>query len=140
MLQRPLTDKQETIYEYFIDYAEEHGDMPTFREIMEHLGFKSTSSVHAHVQALVKKGYLEKAGDTYRFTDEALFLGPRRREALEVVFEEVLWRYQSALRQLGLSAAYASDEPRVFRDWLQDFLRGESPPMDFGEPFFTAPE
>ena len=42
-----------------IEYIDEHGYPPTTREIGEMVGLKSTSSVHAHLQRLLKEGKIE---------------------------------------------------------------------------------
>ena len=42
-----------------IGYIEQHGYPPTTREIGEMVGLKSTSSVHAHLQRLLREGKIE---------------------------------------------------------------------------------
>ena len=51
--------KREEILLVIINYIEQHGYPPTTREIGEMVGLKSTSSVHAHLQRLLRSGKIE---------------------------------------------------------------------------------
>ena len=51
--------KREEILQVIINYIEQHGYPPTTREIGEMVGLKSTSSVHAHLQRLLRSGKIE---------------------------------------------------------------------------------
>lgn len=46
-----------------VAYIKEHGYAPTIRELCVLTGLKSTSSVHSHVQNLIKEGKLETDHD-----------------------------------------------------------------------------
>lgn len=60
---RPSKKQQELLS--FIDgFIKGNGYGPSYREIMRSLGYKSVSTVAAHVDALVVKGFLKK-GDDY---------------------------------------------------------------------------
>ncbi|MEQ9104942.1 MAG: transcriptional repressor LexA [Rhodothermales bacterium] len=67
MPRRDLTDKQESFLEYIQEYTDEHGVWPTYREISDHFDFRSPNSVTQNLQALHKKGYLEKDDDGFFF-------------------------------------------------------------------------
>ena len=54
-----LTRKQKQILDYIRIYKRKHGISPTFEEIGRHIG-KAFSTIHEHVRALIKKGYLIK--------------------------------------------------------------------------------
>ncbi|MEK7225110.1 MAG: transcriptional repressor LexA, partial [Bacteroidota bacterium] len=54
-----LTQKQKLILDYIKEYNRKHGVSPTFEEIGKHIG-KAFSTVHEHVRALIKKGYVIK--------------------------------------------------------------------------------
>ena len=51
--------KREEILQVIINYIEQHGYPPTTREIGEMTGIRSTSSVHAHLQRLLREGKIE---------------------------------------------------------------------------------
>ena len=55
-----LTPKQEEIYNVIKESILNKGYPPSVREIGELVGLKSTSSVHAHLNTLEKKGYIRK--------------------------------------------------------------------------------
>lgn len=50
----PLTENQERVWRYIASCERS----PTYREIVEALGFKSTSQVNAIVETLRKKGFV----------------------------------------------------------------------------------
>ncbi|MDD3184432.1 MAG: transcriptional repressor LexA [Anaerostipes sp.] len=55
-----LTTKQEEILEYIKSQILERGFPPSVREICSAVHLKSTSSVHAHLESLEKKGYIKR--------------------------------------------------------------------------------
>ena len=70
-MSRPLTAKQRDFLYYLMDYISEHQIWPTYREIVDHFGYRSPNSVTQNLQALEKKDYLEKNGSGYEFTEKA---------------------------------------------------------------------
>lgn len=54
-----LTDRQGQALNVIVTLVEQRGYPPSVREIAEYLGLSSATTAWAHVQALVKKGYLE---------------------------------------------------------------------------------
>lgn len=59
-----LTKSQQKVYDFLLEKSSE-GIPPTVREICQATGFKSTSTVHAHLNSLEKLGYItKKAGLT----------------------------------------------------------------------------
>lgn len=55
-----INDKQKQILEYIKHEILNKGYPPTVRDICEAVGLKSTSSVHSHLEALEKNGYIRK--------------------------------------------------------------------------------
>ncbi len=55
-----LGPRQRKILEYILGTVEDRGYPPSVREIAEAVGLASPSTVHAHLEALQKKGYLRK--------------------------------------------------------------------------------
>ena len=47
-----LTDRQQQIWNYLVEYVDRHGYPPTVREIGEEVGLASPSTVHAHLANL----------------------------------------------------------------------------------------
>ncbi len=56
---KKLTPAQQKVYD-FIRLKKDDGIPPTIREICEATGFKSTSTVHAHLNSLEKLGYIKR--------------------------------------------------------------------------------
>jgi len=56
-----LTPRQEAVLRFIIDHERRLGYPPTIREICEHFGIASPRGVAKHLEALEKKGYIEKA-------------------------------------------------------------------------------
>jgi repressor LexA len=55
-----LTPKQQQVLDFIQDYDATVGWPPSFRDIAEHFGFRSSNTVAAYVEALVAKGVLEQ--------------------------------------------------------------------------------
>lgn len=53
-----LTGRQQMVLDYIRASIEERGFPPTFREIGDHMGIRSTNGVNDHLKALERKGYL----------------------------------------------------------------------------------
>lgn len=62
----PLSDRRLKILDFIIQSTQDHGYPPTVREIGDSVGLSSSSSVHFHLQALEKAGYLERDGSLTR--------------------------------------------------------------------------
>ena len=60
-----LTDRQLSLLTYLYKYLNENRYMPTRREIAQHLDLNSDNST-PYVNALIKKGYLQKTGERAR--------------------------------------------------------------------------
>ena len=57
---RMLTPKQKEILDFITAYTKEHGYAPSLEEIGTEFELKAVSTVHQHVEALKKKGFLLK--------------------------------------------------------------------------------
>jgi repressor LexA len=55
-----LTGRQQEIWDYLVEYVDDHGYPPTVREIGERVGLASPSTVHAHLANLERAGYLKR--------------------------------------------------------------------------------
>lgn len=55
-----LTARQQEIWNYLAEYVDLHGYPPTVREIGEHVGLASPSTVHAHLANLERAGLLRR--------------------------------------------------------------------------------
>jgi repressor LexA len=85
---KPLTDKQKLVLDFIEREIRINQQPPTIKEIARHIGSENTRSGLTHIEALIKKGYIERS------------LGQAR-----------------SVRLTGASLAlYASDTSRTFRE------------------------
>ena len=68
-----LTDRQRQILEFLAETVAERGYPPSVREVCDALGLASSSTVHSHLQALQKKGYVR--------------IDPTKPRAIEILFD-----------------------------------------------------
>jgi len=63
---RPLTPRQQQIFDFIREKISETGIPPTRAEIAEFFGFKSANAAEEHLKALAKKDYIEMLPGTSR--------------------------------------------------------------------------
>lgn len=56
----PLTEKQQQVLNYITAYLDTHACPPTLREISTHLNVKGTATAILHLDALERKGYIQR--------------------------------------------------------------------------------
>ena len=61
-----LTQRRQQILDFIVEHIEDNGYPPTVREIGEHVGLSSSSSVHFHLKALERGGHIERDGSLTR--------------------------------------------------------------------------
>lgn len=69
-----LTKKQKAILDYMKAHVSQHSYWPSIRDIQAKFRFASTNAVFGHLQALERKGYLQRipgAARAYKITPEA---------------------------------------------------------------------
>lgn len=59
---RGLSDRQRAILQYIHQRQSSDGVTPSYREIGDAMGIRSTNGVSDHVKALLRKGYLDRIG------------------------------------------------------------------------------
>ncbi len=55
----PLTPKQKEVLDFIVNFINERGYPPSFREIADGLDLASPSTVHVHIHALKERGFLK---------------------------------------------------------------------------------
>ncbi len=60
------TKRQQELLTFIDGFIKEHGYGPSYREVMNALGYKSVSTVAVHVDGLISKGYLQKRENSAR--------------------------------------------------------------------------
>jgi repressor LexA len=112
-----LTERQQEIYEFVVEYVDGHGYPPTVREIGERVGLASPSTVHAHLANLERAGYVRRDPTKPR----ALELVGRERPAAEAVGEA------GRVRVLPLVGEIAAGGPLLAEQNVEDHLAVPEP-------------
>ena len=113
-----LTARQQEIYEFITEYVDGHGYPPTVREIGEHVGLASPSTVHAHLANLERAGYLRRDPTKPR----ALELVGRERPAAEPGSREA-----ERVRVLPLVGQIAAGGPLLAEQNVEDHIAVPEP-------------
>lgn len=109
---KPLSQKQQQIYDYIVSFAAAHGYPPSVREIGEYVGLKSPSTVHFHLKGLEAAGLITKAeGKTRAITVSG---GPGHRPV-----SEELSGHANLVPVLGNVAA---GSPILAEECVEDYL------------------
>ena len=66
MAEARSTKRQKELLDYVAAFIKEHGYGPSYREIMNGIGYKSVSTVAIHIEGLIAKGYLNKRDHSAR--------------------------------------------------------------------------
>ena len=64
-----LTAKQQMVLDFLKSEIRQNGYPPTVREICDAVGLSSTSTVHAHLETLERKGYIRRSPAKNRSTE-----------------------------------------------------------------------
>src|SRR3954452_2966573 len=114
-----LTDRQQQIWNYLVQYVDSHGYPPTVREIGEEVGLASPSTVHAHLANLERAGLLRR--------------DPTKPRALEVVGRERSAASAASTpqaqdpRRLPLVGEIAAGGPLLAEENIEDYLSVPQP-------------
>jgi repressor LexA len=108
-----LTDRQQQIWNYLVEYVDAHGYPPTVREIGEEVGLASPSTVHAHLANLERAGLLRR--------------DPTKPRALELIGRERAERGTAPAvsldaARLPLLGEIAAGAPLLAEQNIEDYL------------------
>lgn len=104
---RNSTNKQMAVLSFIHKQVDAHGYPPTVREICGAVGLSSTSTVHGHINRLIKKGYLKK--------------DPSKPRALEIT--------PAGLEVLGITPKQTQIPSWGWWPLGNQFLRSKTPPI-----------
>jgi repressor LexA len=102
-----LTGRQQEIWDFLVEYVDQHGYPPTVREIGEAVGLASPSTVHAHLANLERAGLLKRDPTKPRALE---LVGRERRETVAV------------LEKLPLVGQIAAGGPLLAEQNVEDHL------------------
>jgi repressor LexA len=103
-----LTGRQQEIWDFLVEYVDQHGYPPTVREIGEAVGLASPSTVHAHLANLERAGLLRR--------------DPTKPRALELVGRERAEAPAAAMARLPLLGQIAAGGPLLAEQNVDDHL------------------
>jgi repressor LexA len=103
-----LTGRQQEIWDFLVDYVDNHGYPPTVREIGEAVGLASPSTVHAHLANLERAGLLRR--------------DPTKPRALELVGRERSEAPAATIARLPLVGQIAAGGPLLAEHNVEDHL------------------
>jgi repressor LexA len=106
-----LTARQQEIWNYLVEYVDRHGYPPTVREIGEHVGLASPSTVHAHLANLERAGLLHRDPTKPRALE---LIGRERREAGQ--------HDDAAVARLPLLGQIAAGGPMLAEENIEEYL------------------
>lgn len=129
-----LTEKQRAILEFLGETIRERGFPPSIREVSAHFGISSTQGVQRHLEALEKKGYIERDSRARSIRLTGLGVGGQAPTTLSAdAIRMVPLLGQVAAGQPIAAVENIEEEVPIATDWLavsQDYfllrVRGES--------------
>jgi repressor LexA len=110
-----LTARQQEIWNYLVEYVDAHGYPPTVREIGEHVGLASPSTVHAHLANLERAGLLRRDPTKPR----ALELIGRERREVEPATQAA---EQHDFSRLPLVGEIAAGGPMLAEENIEEYI------------------
>jgi repressor LexA len=101
-----LTKRQREIFDFIKRYSARHGYPPTVRDIGRAIGLASSSTVHAHLANLEKRGLLRR--------------DPSKPRAIEIVVDKVQRAVTGGLPLVGQVAA---GQPVLAEENIEDYVQ-----------------
>jgi repressor LexA len=114
-----LTARQQEIWNYLVEYVDRHGYPPTVREIGEHVGLASPSTVHAHLANLERAGLLRRDPTKPRALE---LLGRERASAKTGEPETAAATEELDVARLPLVGEIAAGGPLLAEQNIEDYL------------------
>jgi len=109
-----LTERQQEIWQYLVEYVDGHGYPPTVREIGDAVGLASPSTVHAHLANLERAGLLRR--------------DPTKPRALELVGRRsVAEPARASIQTLPLVGRIAAGGPLLAEEAVEDEIAVPEP-------------
>ena len=103
---RPSDQRCEEIYAYITEYVAENGHSPTFREVGEAVGLRSSSTVSRYIHRLVDEGRI-----TIDESKPRTLTAAASGDALEPFGSASVWKWPTAARFIW-TAIWKSRAPR----------------------------
>ncbi|MBE5921545.1 MAG: transcriptional repressor LexA [Lachnospiraceae bacterium] len=112
MADQKITKKQQEVLEYIKEQILKKGYPPAVREICEAVNLKSTSSVHAHLESLEKKGFIRR--------------DPTKPRAIEILEDDFMLRTE--VTNIPMVGHVAAGQPILALENIEGYF---PVPMEF---------
>ncbi len=123
-----LTARQQEIWQFLVEYVDGHGYPPTVREIGEHVGLASPSTVHAHLANIERAGLIRRDPTKPRAIE---LIGHRRVESAAPV------PIEQDVARLPLLGRVAAGGPILAEENVEDVIAVPEP-LGRGADFLLA--
>lgn len=110
------TKRQKELLDYVDAFIQEHGYGPSYREIMNAIGYKSVSTVAIHIDGLISKGFLRKSDNSARSLEvvttnistaaQTKTVSPAKEKWLVEAINDRFNTYENAPNQMTLDEIY----------------------------------
>lgn len=118
-----LSARQRSILEFIRDRIDCQGVPPSYREIGQAMGIRSTNGVSDHIKALIRKGYLSRIGDGGKSLARSLVLTDK---AFAVGFDLARRGIAAGLREVQVYGMVAAGAPLLAEENKEATLRVDS--------------
>lgn len=108
MAQEKLSDRQQQIYDFIREWTRKKGYPPTVRDICAAVNLKSTSSVHAHLATLERKGYIHR--------------DPTKTRAIEIMDDSYQQMIQEELTSIPVVGRVAAGAPILAQENIERYF------------------
>ena len=105
-----LTEKQQQIYDFILDFTQEHGYPPSVREIAQAVDLRSPSTVHFHLKGLRQAGLISQAE------------GKTRAITLSGTGRPVAEEQDPHADQIPVVGSVAAGSPILAEECIEDYL------------------
>lgn len=120
---RGLSERQRTILEYIHSRQQQDGVTPSYREIGDAMGIKSTNGVSDHVKALLRKGYLARVGAAGKGALARAVVLTDLAEAELGVDTEQAPEFEGSTVEIGVYGSVAAGMPALAIEHREETLR-----------------
>ena len=119
-----ITKKQKQVLDYIDRYVLENGISPTIDEIRKGLKLKANSTIHEHINTLIKNGYLLKNDETSR----NVILNKKIKLVLEIPIIGIISAGQpiEAIEELQTTISVVNDDIKNIKDHYALRVVGDS--------------
>lgn len=118
-----LSVRQQEIWHFLVEYVDGHGYPPTVREIGEHVGLASPSTVHAHLATLERVGLIRR--------------DPTKPRAIELTGHRRVEAEVTDVARLPLLGRVAAGGPLLAEENVEDVV-GVPEPLGHGADFLLT--